>query len=164
MAIFGSSRDVSTFKGIARELLENVISQQVGYYKYMLGDTEKNVYGEATARYYIGPVLINCLIERGEFNAARKESLGPDVNRDATFRFLKDHLVDANIVPEIGDVIMYNELYYEVDNINQNQLILGKDPDYAYSDGLNAFGSSFSIIVTTHYTSGDKLGINQQRL
>lgn len=164
MAIFGSSRDVSTFKGIARELLENVISQQVGYYKYMLGDTEKNVYGEATARYYIGPVLINCLIERGEFNAARKESLGPDVNRDATFRFLKDHLVDANIVPEIGDVIMYNELYYEVDNVNQNQLVLGKDPDYAYSDGLNAFGSSFSIILTTHYTSGDKLGINQQRL
>lgn len=164
MAIFGSSRDVSTFKGIARELLENVISQQVGYYKYMLGDTSKNVYGEATARYYIGPVLINCLIERGEFNAARKESLGPDVNRDATFRFLKDHLVDANIVPEIGDVIMYNELYYEVDNVNQNQLVLGKDPDYAYSDGLNAFGSSFSIILTTHYTSGDKLGINQQRL
>jgi hypothetical protein len=164
MALFGSSRDVSTFKGIARELLENVISQQVGYYKYMLGDTEKNVYGEATARYYIGPVLINCLIERGEFNAARKESLGPDVNRDATFRFLKDHLVDANIVPEIGDVIMYNELYYEVDNVNQNQLVLGKDPDYAYSDGLNAFGSSFSIILTTHYTSGDKLGINQQRL
>ena len=164
MALFGSSRDVSTFKGIARELLENVISQQVGYYKYMLGDTEKNVYGEATARYYIGPVLINCLIERGDFNAARKESLGPDVNRDATFRFLKDHLVDANIVPEIGDVIMYNELYYEVDNVNQNQLVLGKDPDYAYSDGLNAFGSSFSIILTTHYTSGDKLGINQQRL
>lgn len=164
MALFGSSRDVSTFKGIAKELLENVISQQVGYYKYMLGDTEKNVYGEATSRYYIGPVLINCLIERGEFSAARKESLGPDVNRDATFRFLKDHLQDANVVPEIGDVIMYNELYYEVDNVNQNQLILGKDPNYAYSDGLNAFGSSFSIIVTTHYTSGDKLGINQQRL
>jgi len=111
MAIFGSSRDVTTFKGIARELLENVFSQQVGYYKYMLGDTQKNVYGEATSRYYIGPVLINCLIERGEFNAARKESLGPDVNRDATFRFLKDHLQDANVVPEIGDVIMYNEVY-----------------------------------------------------
>jgi hypothetical protein len=78
--------------------------------------------------------------------------------------FLKDHLQDANVVPEIGDVIMYNELYYEVDNVNQNQLILGKDPNYAYSDGLNEFGSSFSIIVTTHYTSGDKLGINQQRL
>ena len=164
MALFGSSRDVSTFKGIARELLENVISQQVGYYKYMLGDTTKNVYGEATSRYYIGPVLINCLIERGEFNAARKEALGPDVNRDATFRFLKDHLQDANVVPEIGDVIMYNELYYEVDNVNQNQLVLGKDPNYAYSEGLNEFGASFSIILTTHLSSPERFGITAQRL
>ena len=164
MALFGSSRDISTFKGIAKELVENIISQQVGYYKYMLGDTEKNVYGEATSRYYVGPVLINCLIERGEFNVVRKESLGPDSIRDASFRFLKDHLQDANVVPEIGDIVMYNELYYEVDNVNENQLILGKDNDYAYSDGLQNFGNSFSITVTTHYTSGDKLGINQQRL
>ena len=163
MALFGSSRDVSTFKGIAKELLENVISQQVGYYKYMLNDTTVNVYGEGVNRYYIGPILINCLIERGDFSTVTKEQV-IDVARPATFRFLKDHLQDANVVPEIGDILMYNELYYEVDNVNQNQLILGKDPNYAYSDGLNEFGSSFSIIVTTHYTSGDKLGINQQRL
>ena len=163
MALFGSSRDVSTFKGIAKELLENVISQQVGYYKYMLNDTTINVYGEGMNRYYIGPILINCLIERGDFSTVTKEQV-IDVARPATFRFLKDHLQDANVVPEIGDILMYNELYYEVDNVNQNQLILGKDPNYAYSEGLNEFGSSFSIIVTTHYTSGDKLGINQQRL
>ena len=163
MALFGSSRDVSTFKGIAQELLENVISQQVGYYKYMLNDTTINVYGEGMNRYYIGPILINCLIERGDFSTVTKEQV-LDVARPATFRFLKDHLQDANVVPEIGDILMYNELYYEVDNVNQNQLILGKDPNYAYSDGLNEFGSSFSIIVTTHYTSGDKLGITKQRL
>ena len=163
MALFGSSRDVSIFKGIARELLENVISQQVGYYKYMLNDTTINVYGEGMNRYYIGPILINCLIERGDFSTVTKEQV-LDVARPATFRFLKDHLQDANVVPEIGDILMYNELYYEVDNVNQNQLILGKDPNYAYSEGLNEFGSSFSIIVTTHYTSGDKLGITKQRL
>jgi hypothetical protein len=163
MALFGSSRDVSTFKGIAKELLENVISQQVGYYKYMLNDTTVNVYGEGMNRYYIGPILINCLIERGDFSTVTKEQV-IDVARPATFRFLKDHLQDANVVPEIGDILMYNELYYEVDNVNQNQLILGKDPNYAYSEGLNEFGSSFSIIVTTHYTSGDKLGITKQRL
>ena len=163
MALFGSSRDVSIFKGIARELLENVISQQVGYYKYMLNDTTVNVYGEGMNRYYIGPILINCLIERGDFSTVTKEQV-IDVARPATFRFLKDHLQDANVVPEIGDILMYNELYYEVDNVNQNQLILGKDPNYAYSEGLNEFGSSFSIIVTTHYTSGDKLGITKQRL
>jgi len=87
-----------------------------------------------------------------------------DVNRSITFRFLRDHLIDANVIPEIGDILMYNELYYEVDNVNENQLILGKDNSYAYSSGLENFGSSYSIILTTHYTSDDKLGIAKQRL
>jgi len=163
MALFGSSRDISTFKGIARELLENVISQQVGYYKYMLEESTINVYGEGVNRTYIGPVLINCLIERGDFNSV-SEAQTIDVKRDVTFRFLKDHLVDANVVPEIGDIVMYNEMYYEVDNVNENQFILGKDNSYAYSAGLENFGSSYSIILNTHYTSDDKLGIAKQRL
>jgi hypothetical protein len=114
-------------------------------------------------RYYIGPILINCLIERGDFSTVIKEHI-LDVARPATFRFLKDHLQDANVVPEIGDVVMYNEEYYEVDNVNENQLILGKDNDYSYSDGLQNFGTSYSIILTTHYTSADRIGIKQERL
>jgi hypothetical protein len=102
------------------------------------------------------------LIERGDF-AQNIEEYGPDRSRDVTFRFLKDTLVDANVYSEIGDVIMYNELYYQVNNVNSNQLILGKDNDYAYSEGLERFGNSYSIILTAHYTRADKLGILQQR-
>lgn len=163
MAIFGSLRDISTFKGLAREIVENVVSQEIGYYKYMLNESSVNVYGESTERYYVGPVLISCLIERGDFSVNRMEQ-NIDVARPATFRFLKDHLIDANVVPEIGDIVMYNELYYEVDNVNENQFIIGKDNDYAYSQGLENFGSSFSVVLTTHFTSGDKLGITKQRL
>lgn len=163
MAIFGGSRDVSVFKIFAREILEDIVSQQIGYYKYMLNDSTVNVYGEGVNRSYIGPVLINCLIERGDFASVDRSQM-VDVTRPVTFRFLRDHLVDANVVPEIGDVVMYNELYYEVDTVNENQLILGKDNSYAYSDGLENYGSSFSIILTTHYTSPDKLGITKQRL
>jgi hypothetical protein len=163
MAIFGSLRDISTFKGITRELVENVVSQQIGYYKYQLNDTTINVYGEGVARYYIGPVLINCLIERGDYSSVLKDQI-VDIDRAVTFRFFRDHLVDANIVPEIGDVLMYNESYYAVDNVNENQLILGKDNDYSYSDGLQNFGTSYSIILTTHYTSADRIGIKQERL
>jgi hypothetical protein len=163
MALFGSSRDIRTFKGMSRELLENVISQQIGYYKYMLDDSTINVYGEGVNRNYIGPVLINCLIERGDFDTV-SEAQTIDVRRDVTFRFLKDHLVDANIFSEIGDIIMYNEMYYEVDNVNENQFILGKDNSYAYSAGLENFGESYSVSLNTHYTSDDKLGIAKQRL
>jgi hypothetical protein len=163
MAIFGSLRDIAAFKGITRELVENVVSQQIGYYKYQLNDTTVNVYGEGIARYYIGPVLINCLIERGDFNTTLKDQV-LDIDRTATFRFFRDHLIDANIVCEVGDILMYNESYYAVDNVNENQLILGKDNDYSYSSGLENFGTSYSVILTTHYTSADRIGIKQERL
>jgi hypothetical protein len=162
MAIFGGSRDIDTFKIMSKELINDIVSQQVGYYKVVLNDTPSNIYGESLNKNYIGPVLLNCLIERGDF-AQNIEEYGPDRSRDVTFRFLKDTLVDANVYSEIGDVIMYNELYYQVNNVNSNQLILGKDNDYAYSEGLERFGNSYSIILTAHYTRADKLGILQQR-
>lgn len=163
MAIFGSKRDINFFKSISRELIEDIVSTQCGYYKVMLNETKPNIYGEAISKYFIGPVLLNCLIQRDDFTAEVKD-LGYDYNRDVTFRFLKDHLIEANVVPEAGDVIMYNELYYEVDGVNENQLVLGKDNDYTYSKGLENFGSSFSIICTTHFASPDRLGITKQRL
>lgn len=163
MGMFGSVRDVATFKIFTKELVEDIISQEVGYYKVMMNDTPVNVYGEAMKKYFIGPVLIPCLIERGEFER-RNTEFGLDTNRGVVFRFFKDHLIEANIVPEVGDFIMYNEAYYEADNVNENQLILGKNPDYVYSDGTAGFGQSYSILVTTHYSSPDKLGITEERL
>jgi len=163
MALFGSTRDITTFKFITKELVENIVSQMVGYYKVVLDSTRINTYGEALNKTYIGPVLINCLIQRGDFEFTNSE-LGPDNTRQVEFRFFKDHLKDANVFPEVGDVILYNELFFQIDNVNENQLILGKDNDYAYQAGLDGFGSSYSIILKAHYTSPDALGIKQNRL
>lgn len=161
--MFGSVRDVATFKIFTKELVEDIISQQVGYYKIKLQDTPTNIYGEALTKYFIGPVLIPVLLVRGEFGTVSTD-YGPDTERNVDFRFFKDHLIEANIVPEVGDVIMYNEVYYEINNTNENQLILGKDPDYSYSSPVEGFGQSYSIILTGNYTDPDKLGITQQRL
>jgi hypothetical protein len=162
MALFGQRSDIDTFKVFARELVNDIITQQIGYYQISLRDTESNIYGEATEKFFIGPVLLNCLIERGDYTSP-VDDFGPDVNREVTFRFLRDDLIQANVVPQIGDILMYNELYFEVDNVNQNQLVVGKDAEYSYSTGLENFGDNYSIILTTHYTRGDKLGITQQR-
>ena len=108
-------------------------------------------------------ILINCLIVRNEFRTIT-DDFGPDSRREVDFRFLKVDLEYANIVPETGDIVMYNELYYEVDNTNENQYFLGKNPQYAYSDGLDNFGASISIILSTHMTSPERLGITKERL
>jgi hypothetical protein len=160
MALFGSTRDFNTMMGVNYELIKDVISQAIGYYKISLVDTKVNLYGEATNKQYIGPVLLNCLIDRGDFSMDVKEQ-GLDRTRPVTFRFLRRMMVEANVYPEVGDVVMYNELYYQVDNVNSNQMLVGKDNNYAYEDGLENFGGNVSYILTCHYTSGDKLGINQ---
>jgi hypothetical protein len=48
--------------------------------------------------------------------------------------------------------------------VNENQFIVGKNNDYSYENGLENFGDSYSIILTTHLTSPDLLGIKQSRL
>ena len=163
MALFGSVRDASMIIGVASEFVSNVVTEQIGYYKVILPATQPNIYGEALVKEYIGPVLLNCLIVRGDFTMVT-DSFGPDSRREVDFRFLKVDLEYANVVPETGDIVMYNELYYEVDNTNENQYFLGKNPQYAYSEGLNNFGASISITLNTHLTSPERLGIAIQRL
>jgi hypothetical protein len=162
MALFGGSRDISLFRHINKELINNIIQQSVGYYKVNLEKTTANVYGESTNKTYNDPILVNCLIERTaqEWN---ETEFGTDVTREINVRFLRDILVDIQLVPEVGDVVLWQENYYELSGIVENQLVVGKDPSYAYDD-TNDFGSSISIIVTAQYIRPEKLGLKQERL
>ena len=166
MAMFGRARDVSLLRHINRELINNIITQQVGFYKYMVEATTDNLYGETPERYFADPVLINCLITRGDqelIDAAIGSDFGPDEERTVGFAFLRDDLTEAKLKPAVGDIIMYYEGYYEIDAIVTNELFVGKDPDYAYSAGLDQFGWDISIICKTHYVPSDKLGITKER-
>ena len=163
MALYGKARDVRLFRGLNTELLHKIIEQQVGYYKVKLDDTPDNVYGEAQSKTLVGPVLIKCLLDRGA-QTETNDDFGVDRNRTLEARFFRYDLIQANVVPEIGDVILWNEDYYEVDNLVENQLLVGKDPLYPYSDTVDDFGASLSIIVTCHYTRPERLGIKEQRI
>ena len=163
MALYGRNKDVLLFQGLNTELLHRIIEQQVGYYKPQLEDTPSNIYGEAQNKTWIGPVLLKCLLERGDQTPVN-DDFGVDRDRTLTARFFRKDLVDANVIPEIGDVLLWNEDYYEVDNLIENQLFVGKDPLYPYSDTVDDFGSSLSIIVECHYTRPERIGLKEQRL
>jgi hypothetical protein len=162
MALFGRQRDILLFNSINRELLGDVITQQVGYYKISLSKSTTNIYGEAVEKYVSDPTLLNALITRGN-QTWNSDDWGPDVTRTLDFAFFRQDLLDIELVPEVGDVIFYYENYYEVDGIVENQLFVGKTPDYAYSSGLENFGSSISILCSTHLVPADKIGITKER-
>ncbi len=195
MALFGQSRDISMFRYVNRELMGNIISQQCAFFKLRLSQTNFNMYGEAAEeKYYDGPILLYSVIENPQEEWST-DDLGVNYNLKPVFRFLRDDLLDklkdynedtiygANLVPQVGDVIFYQESYFEVVSTNANQFFVGKDPDYPndpqpsnpagatyplpvplWNPGLNEFGWNQSIICNTVYIPADKVGITLERM
>ena len=60
---------------------------------------------------------------------------------------------------EIGDILLFRNNFYEIDTRIENQLILGRDPDYAISAETTDFGESFSVLVKTHISRVEKLNL-----
>jgi len=192
MALFGTQRDVSLFRHMSRELMGDIITEQCAFYKYKLEETKINLYGEAAEeKYYMGPVLLNTLVERTD-EIYPESDLGTDFNKEIQFSFLRDDLLGKNedfngegmsytdttaeygadLVPQVGDIIMYNEGYYEVHEVIANQYFVGKNPDYPNNPNpinaplngdLSNYGSNISIICKSHYVQADKLGLTQAR-
>ena len=195
MALFGQARDISMFRYVNRELMGNIISQQAAFYKLRLNQTNFNMYGEAAEqKYYDGPILLYTLIDLPD-QEFPTDDLGVSFSWKPTFKFLRDDLLDklkdynedtiygANLVPQVGDVILYETSYYEVINTNAAQYFVGKDPDYPnspqpsnppgatyplpsplWNPGLDEFGYNVSIICQTVYIPADKVGITFERM
>ena len=164
MSIFGYRKDFNLFRGVARELISSVAEQVVGYYKISLEGTSTNIYGESSDKVYKDPIKLNCLITRGN-QVISANDFGQDLTRDASFAFLKDDIVDRSFMAEVGDIIFWQNDYYEVDTVRENQLFFGKDSDYnVIEDYHSKYGASVSVICDTHLTRVDKLGIEEARI
>ena len=158
MALFGNSRDISLFQNINSELLKDIIQTEVAYYKFALEQTKVNVYGEAPGKHYYEPLKIACLVKR-EDQAWSSDDFGSDINQTVGFNFLKHELSNINLIPEVGDLMLFRNNFYEVDSRVENQLIMGRDPDYAISEETVGFGDSFSILVNSHLSRVEKLNL-----
>ena len=158
MALFGKSRDISLFHNINGELIKDIIQTEIAYYKFALEQTSANVYGESLGKNYYEPMKIACLINR-ENQTWTSDEFGSDVGQSIGFSFLKDELLTINLIPEVGDILLFRNNFYEIDGKVENQLIMGRDKDYAISTETIDFGESFSIEVTTHISRVEKLNL-----
>jgi len=138
MARFALGRDIRFFEGISRELVDAVVTTGVILYKLIVEDSKTNLYGESLSKTYFQGVETNAIIQREE-TAANYEGFGPDASQTAQFRFNKFTLEDTGFYPEIGDLIFHNDAYFEIDNVNEDQLIGGRTGDEEH----------FSIVCST---------------
>ena len=160
MAIFGSARDMSLFRSVNKEMLHKYIDTEVLFYKLSLGDTATNIYDETSKKVYSTPLLIFSIVTLEE-QAWSSDDYGMDLMQNASFGFLRDDLVDNNLVPQIGDVLEYKSGFYEIDTFKENQFVAGKDPDNWF--GGSSHGYNVSIICDAHLTRQSKLNIVETR-
>ena len=138
MARFALGRDIRFFEGISRELVDAVVTTGVVLYKLIIEDSKTNLYGESLSKTYYQGVNCNAIIQRGESQVVY-EGFGADRNQTTEFRFNRFTLEDKGFYPEIGDIIFHNEAYFEIDNVNEDQLIGGRTDD----------AEKFSIVCST---------------
>ena len=160
--LFGSNRDFDLLVNINRELIKDIVEQEILYHKLSLEDTDVNLYGESLQKSFWNAVKLNCLITRGD-QVIDIQEFGPDLGRQASFAMLRPDLEDVNVVPEVGDIVQWQNDFYEVDTVRENQLFLGRDKSYNLTSTTSGFGSSLSIIVDCHLTRADKVGIAEVR-
>jgi hypothetical protein len=149
MPRFVSPRDFDFFQHINREIVVDVIDVEVILYKTMNDVIEVNIYGESTEKTRYRGISLNSLIKYPKTQPVG-DGFGYDTSQlNVEFQFVRKTLQDVNVYPEVGDIIRYNENYYEINNTNEVQLIAGR-PEY-----------NQAIICEAHLTRRSGLNIEE---
>ena len=139
MPRFALDRDIRFFEGISKELVDAVIETTVVLFKLAIEDISTNLYGESLNKTYYQGTECSAVIERDNTGVSY-EGFGSDSGQNVEFRFNRFTLKDKNFYPEIGDIIMHNDAYFEIDNVREDQLIGGQSSE------------KFSIVCSTFMT------------
>jgi len=153
MPKFMLGRDLQLFRSIARELVDTVIENTCVLFKVNLNETKVNIYGESTNKTWYPGVELYVLIDK-EPDTATYEGFGPDEQQNITFKFDRLLCEERNVYPEIGDVIYFDDSYYEIDNTNEIQFVGGLP-------GENS-DRKWSIVCSTFMVSKSNLNIEER--
>jgi hypothetical protein len=149
MPKFLQARDIDLFKSIAREVVDDVIQNTIVLFKINMNETKVNIYGESLNKTWYPGVQVYALIDKAP-ESARYEGFGADTDQNVTFKLDRWMLEEKGIYPEIGDIINWNEGYFEIDNTNEVQLVGGQ----TYNN--------FSIVCETFMVSKSNLNIEER--
>ena len=128
---FIAQKDIDTFDKYNKELVGNLTTNQDGHsnqivvvYKIAVNDTEVNMYGEAgKGKIYKPGVRLACLISAD----------------------------DMLYTQDVGDIVDWNEGYWEISSLNENQLVAGQS------------SNSHSIVCSAFLARVSNLNIEEVR-
>ena len=151
MAKFVGNRDFEFFQHVNRELSAEIVDTPVILYKLNLNYVNTNIYGESVEKIAYDGVELTAFIDYKGNEVITDSGFGIDSTQVVEFRFVRRILQERHVYPEIGDVIGYNDAFYEIDNTQEVQLIAGR------------VNYNQSIICTTHLTRRSNIQIEPRQ-
>ena len=184
MPKFFNSKDLDFIKTISEEVVDYVVEQAVTLFKVSVGETKTNLYGESLGKVWRKPSTMMAIVDREPINI-NYEGFGADRQGTVEFRFNRQRIreesyavpkvrdINGTLVPteaiqnltvgypEIGDVILYDEIYYEVDNVREPQWIGGSPEMYDKTTGQFADASN-TLIAACHMVRKSQVQIDDR--
>ena len=148
---FVPQKEIDLIDSMNEELIDEIVGQSVDIYKVSIENTDENIYGESTTKYYEVGFRVNCLIQFNEPEVIQ-DDFGADINSSIEMYFQRNNLASGslNFYPEMGDVVDWNEHYWEINGTTEPQLIAGH-PGYKHS-----------IVATAHRARLSSLQIEER--
>jgi hypothetical protein len=160
MALFGGKRDAIFVASVNSEVINAIVDTEIEFFKLHIETSGANLYGESDKKSYYDSILIPCLITKDEKTPVM-DDYGHSYTRTSQFALSRDILERASFFPEVGDIVFWDNEYYELDNIDANQYFVGKNPE-TWPNGTE-HGYSVSVICNAHATRQTPLGIKNLR-
>ena len=143
---FVPQKEVDLINVMNEELIDEIVGQSVDIYKVNVETTNENMYGESSTKYYDKGFRVNCLIQFNEPTIDQDE-FGADLNSSIEMYFQRENLASGslNFYPEIGDIVDWNEFYWEINGTTEPQLLAGH-PEYNHQIKASAHRSRLSSL------------------
>lgn len=121
--LFFQQRDLTLLKSLSEQLVEEWMKVEFQYFKLNTKNIKVNIYGQARrgARQYYKGITMPGLIDHNPQALDFSQSL--KYRNSARFRLLVQTLKKYNLYPEVGDIVYWNKIFWQIANVTQQQLI-----------------------------------------
>ena len=143
---FVPQKEFDLINSMNEELIDEIVGQSVDIYKVNIERTDENLYGESTTKYYDVGFRVNCLILYNEPEIIQ-DDFGTDLNASIEMYFQRENLASGslNFYPETGDIVDWNDIYWEINGTTEPQLFAGH-PEFKHQIRATAHRSRLSTL------------------
>ena len=116
--------DIQFINCLNSELLKNIVSQSILYFRVDEERTQQNIYGESKRKFWKNPIKLFARVEVQE-PTQKIDQFSLDEENKITIYFDKYDLYKNNVKPTVGDYVKFSTITYEILKLYEWQPLYG---------------------------------------